>query len=143
MRVAREVSTWSRDPSTQVGAIMVRDRRVIATGYNGFPQGMADDDRLNGKEEKYARIIHAEMNALMNALKFGVSSEGATLYCYGLPVCSNCMKAIIQAGVRRVVIIDPDGAAERWRLSWLLESKGMLDECGVEYEYLTKEQLDG
>ena len=70
MDMAQLISTWSKDPSSQIGAVAVNDqRRVLATGYNGFPRGIADtEDRLNNKDEKYPRIIHAEMNALMNAL---------------------------------------------------------------------------
>ena len=101
MRLAREIADWSKDPSSKIGAIIVNDkRRILATGYNGFPEGIEDtEERLNNREEKYPRIIHAETNALLNALKNGVSVEGATLYVCGLPVCPDCTKSIIQAAI--------------------------------------------
>ena len=75
MNMAKMVSTWSKDPSSKIGAVAVNDERnILATGYNGFPKGIADtEERLNNKDEKYPRIVHAEMNALMNALYNGVS----------------------------------------------------------------------
>src|SRR6056300_417538 len=75
MQMAQMVSTWSKDPSSKIGAVAVNDeKRILATGYNGFPRGIADtEERLNNRDEKYPRIIHAEMNVLMNALYNGVS----------------------------------------------------------------------
>src|SRR6056300_1094742 len=69
MDMAMMISTWSKDPSSKIGAVIVNDeRRILATGYNGFPRGIADyEERLNNREEKLDRIIHGEMNALMNA----------------------------------------------------------------------------
>ena len=106
MEMAQMISTWSKDPSSKIGAVVVNDeKRIIATGYNGFPRGIDDsEERLNNRDEKYPRIIHAEMNALMNALYNGVSVKGCTLYVYGLPVCPACTKCVIQAGIKRVVI---------------------------------------
>src|SRR6056300_1257995 len=75
MDMAQMISTWSKDPSSKIGAVAVNDeKRILATGYNGFPRGIADtEERLNNRDEKYPRIIHAEMNVLMNALYNGVS----------------------------------------------------------------------
>jgi len=142
MRIAREVATWSKDPSTQVGAIIVKERRIIATGYNGFPKGIADDQRLYVREQKYPLVIHAEMNALLNALAAGVSPVGASLYCYGLPVCSNCMKSVIQSGVADVIVMDPTEAADHWLGLWINESLPMLMEAGLTFHYVTAEELD-
>lgn len=104
-RLAKEISTWSKDPSTKIGAIIVdSNRRILGTGYNGFPSRIADDERLENRQEKYSIIIHAEMNALLNCLKNGVSVNGATIYVYGLPPCSECSKTLIQAGIERVVM---------------------------------------
>ena len=139
MRLAREVSTWSKDPSSKIGAVIVNDRRrILATGYNGFPEGIDDnEERLNNREEKYPRIIHAEMNALLNALKNGVSVEGATLYVYGLPVCPDCTKSIIQAGIRRIVMSpDPYVVITPWTEKWDKLSKVMfseVDNIGITY----------
>ena len=66
--IAREISTWSKDPSRKIGAIAVRDRKILATGYNGFPKGIEDTPcRLNIREIKYQYVVHAEMNCIYNA----------------------------------------------------------------------------
>lgn len=116
MEVAQLVSTWSKDPSTKVGAVLVRDRRILATGYNGFPRGVADDDRLNVREEKYPLIVHAEMNVFMNALEAGISSKGADLYVYGLPCCPECTKNILQTGLENVIMFNPKNCS---RPDWI------------------------
>lgn len=138
MRLAEEISTWSKDPSTKVGAVIVNDeRRILATGYNGFPRGISDtEERLNNKEEKYPRIIHAELNALMNALYSGVSVKDATLYVYGLPVCSDCTKSIIQSGIKRVVIPTMKDVPQHWADSWNKVSEPMFQEAGVKVMYI-------
>jgi len=138
MNVAREISTWSKDPSTKIGAIIVNDeRRILATGYNGFPKGIEDtDERLYNKEQKYTRVIHAEMNALMNALYNGVSVKDSTLYVWGLPVCSECAKNVIQAGIKRVVIPDYEVIDLRWEKVWLTKSQPMFEEAGLQISYL-------
>jgi dCMP deaminase len=138
MEMARVISTWSKDPSSQIGAVVVNDeRRILATGYNGFPKGIADtEERLNNKEEKYSRIIHAEMNALMNALYSGVSLKDSTLYVYGLPVCSSCAKCVIQAGVKRVVIPTIKTNKANWQAVWEQESAPMFAESGVQITIL-------
>lgn len=136
--VARLVSTWSKDPSRKIGAVIVNDdRRILATGYNGFPRGIEDThDRLHDRDEKYPRIVHAEMNALMNALYNGVPVKGATMYVYGLPICSQCCKSVIQAGIKKVVIEYPIEAPGKWRESWEQQSKPMFEEAGVEIDYI-------
>ena len=102
--MAKLVASWSKDPSTQVGAVAVRNRTVIAQGYNGFPRG-CDDHELYylNKAIKYKRIVHAEMNAIYNACRTGVSLKGSTAYIHGLPCCHECAKAIIQVGIKTVV----------------------------------------
>jgi dCMP deaminase len=146
MRLAREISTWSKDPSSQIGAVIVNeDRHILATGYNGFPKGIADtEDRLNNREEKYPRIVHAETNCLMNALYSGVSVRGATIYVYGLPVCPECAKLIIQSGIKRVVVSpDPYTHTTPWTEKWDLLSKPMFEEVGdISISYANSEKLD-
>lgn len=133
LKIAKEISTWSKDPSSKIGAVIVNDdRRILATGYNGFPRGIEDsDERLNNREEKYPRIIHAELNALMNALYNGVSVKDATLYVYGLPICSDCTKSVIQSGIKHVVLSKPDSAPDKWRESWYKISEPMFKEAGI------------
>lgn len=138
MRLAEEISTWSKDPSSKIGAVIVNnERRILATGYNGFPRGIEDsEERLNNREEKYPRIIHAEMNALMNALYNGVSVKDATIYVFGLPVCSECTKSVIQAGIKRVVIPNMKDVPQKWADQWNNMSEPMYREAGVLVTYI-------
>lgn len=101
--MAKYVSTKSRDPSTQTGAIIVRPNKSVASvGFNGFPQGMSDDPALYAnRDEKYSRIVHCEMNALM----FSVDAchYGYTLYTHPFMSCDRCFVHMIQAGITRFV----------------------------------------
>ena len=101
MDLAHHVASWSKDPSTKVGAVIVNDKKqVISMGYNGFPRGVHDcKERYNDRVVKLQFVAHAERNALDNAL---VDAEGATLYSTLYP-CSECAKGIIQRGIKRVV----------------------------------------
>jgi dCMP deaminase len=138
IEMAKMVSTWSKDPSSQIGAVAINDeRRILATGYNGFPKGIADtEERLNDRDQNYPRIIHAEMNALMNALYSGVSLKDATLYVYGLPVCPSCTKCIIQAGIKHVVIPSVNTDKGNWQEVWEEQSLPMFKESGVQVTIL-------
>ena len=129
LRLAEMVSTWSKDPSTKVGCVLVKDRKVVATGYNGFPQGIADDERLDDREKKYALVVHAEMNALLQA---GTEARGSTLYLWGFAgvPCQNCAKHVIQAGVEAVVYYDGNPPPERWA-DELAAARRTLEEAGV------------
>ena len=133
MEMAEVISGWSKDPSSKIGAVVVNaERRILATGYNGFPRGIEDsDERLNNRNEKYPRIIHAEMNALMNALYNGVTVKDATLYVYGLPVCPACTKCVIQASIKRVVMPTAKTDKGNWEDVWYNESLPMYKEAGV------------
>jgi len=140
MKLAREISTWSKDPSSKIGAVIVDDdRRILATGYNGFPRGIEDtEERLNDREQKYPRIVHAESNALLSALYSGVSVKGATLYVWGLPICSECTKLVIQSGIKRVVVTYPEYAPEKWQHVWNDLSKPMFLETGTSITYINE-----
>jgi dCMP deaminase len=134
MTMASLMACWSKDPSSKIGAIIVNDeRRILATGYNGFPKGVEDtEERLNKRELKYPLIVNAESNALMNALYSGVSVKDATIYVYGLPVCPECAKLIIQSGVRRVVIKpNTPMTPQTWVELWDTQSAPMFKEAGV------------
>lgn len=146
MKLAREISTWSKDPSSKIGAVIVNDdRRILSTGYNGFPKGIEDtEERLNDREQKYPRIVHAEMNALMAALHSGVSVKDATIYVYGLPVCPECTKSIISAGIKRIVISpDPYVYITPWTEKWKNVSYQMIQEVGdINVTYANSDKLD-
>ena len=106
LQLAENIASWSKDPSTQIGAIAVGTKgQVLAQGYNGFPRGVEDRvEYYEDRETKYKYVVHAEMNVIYNATYNGVSLDGATLYVTGLPVCSDCAKGVIQVGIKRVVM---------------------------------------
>ena len=137
MRVAQEISSWSKDPSKQIGAVAVNsDRRILATGYNGFPLGIEDAPyRYEDRSIKYDLVVHAEMNCIYNATYNGISLKDATLYVWGLPVCHDCAKGIIQVGINRIVM-SADDIPEKWSESFH-KSKLMFIEAGIDYEFLT------
>lgn len=132
LEMARMVGLWSKDPSTQVGAVIVDDdRRVISLGYNGFPKGVADNNRLEDRKEKYKMIVHAERNALLFA---NVSVKDATIFTYPFMPCPVCTGMIIQSGIQRVVSLQTDNL--RWQQDFEISRK-MLEEAEidlVEYE---------
>ena len=140
LRIAEEVRSWSHDPGTKVGAVLVNDRRIIATGYNGFPQGLSDSlEKYIDRDYKLAVTVHAEKNAIINAAKNGARTEGATAY-VTFPPCSQCAAALIQAGVSLVICPDPAKAPERWRASFTLANE-MLYESGVNFLYYSEADL--
>lgn len=136
MQIARDVAQWSKDPSRKIGAVIIGEKgQIISQGYNGFPRGIKDSNqRLTNRELKYKYVVHAEANAIYNALYNGSSVNGATIYVTGLPVCHECAKALIQAGIKRVVM-DYGTDDEKWQESGSL-SIDMFDEVGIEWSFL-------
>jgi len=130
-------STWSKDPSTQVGAVITRGNRQVSQGYNGFPAGVDDSpDRYADREFKYRAVIHAEANAIIWAQE---DLTGCTIYVWPMPPCGGCAGKIIQAGILRVVTVSPTPAQlERWGLDIMIAQK-MFEEAGVEVVYLNEE----
>lgn len=104
--LAQHFSTWSKDPSSQIGAVAVGELgQILTQGYNGFPRGILDTpERLNHRETKYGLVVHAEMNCIYNAATLGINLSGAKLFIYGLPPCSACSLGIIQSGISEVHI---------------------------------------
>lgn len=145
MRIAREVSLWSKDPSTRVGSVIVRDRRILSTGYNGFPKGMRDDPELYlDREYKLPRVVHAEKNAVYNAASEGISVAGATVYTFGCPTCCSCALGLIQSGVVEVVACYPDKFREpgnAWASS-SAEADALFREVGVSSWVIREQELD-
>lgn len=134
------VARRSRDPSTQVGAVILRpDKTVASVGFNGFPRGVSDDPAIYAdRPRKYARTVHAELNAILNCRDLGM--EGYTLYVSPLHPCCQCAAAIIQAGIKEVVYRTPelDGEAEaRWEDSFR-EARQLFGEAGVPVVGITK-----
>lgn len=135
IELAKHISTWSKDPSTRVGAVAVgKHGQILSQGYNGIPRGVHDtSERLNIKETKYKFVVHAEQNCIYNATLNGVSLNGADLYVYGLPVCSECAKGVVQVGIKRVFMCHPFDISSTWSDSHEL-SKLMFTEVGIEFE---------
>ena len=125
--LAARVAAWSKDPSTQVGAVVTDGKRVVSLGFNGFPQGLSDDHRLHDRETKYSLVLHAEENALLFS---AADLTGGTIYVYPLPPCSRCAAKIIQSGITRVVTTIPEDLS-RWEESVAL-TRTIFDEVGVE-----------
>lgn len=105
LRIADIAASKSKDPSTKVGAVIVRpDRTIVSVGYNGFPRGVADTpERLNDRPTKYSLVVHAEMNAILSARE---SLNGYTLYTSPFMPCDRCFVHVIQAGIKRVVFTE-------------------------------------
>lgn len=140
LKIAEEIRTWSKDPGTKVGCVLVQERRMIASGYNGFPSTLSDSLELyENRDYKLAVTVHAEANAIMNAAKNGAKTESCTAY-VTFPPCSQCAASLIQAGVSKVVCPNPAKAPERWRASFKLANE-MLYESGVELLYYSEADL--
>ena len=139
LELAKHISTWSKDPSTKIGAVAIaKNGQVLSQGYNGFPRGVVDSEvRLKDREQKLQRVVHAEMNVIYNASLHGVSLSGSTLYVYGLPCCSDCAKGVIQVGFKKVVM-PKQVQTDRWKESWN-RAKEMFREGGVKWEFITLE----
>ncbi len=101
------IANWSKDPKAKVGAVLATKKKgAIALGYNGFPVGVEDSaERLNNKSIRLDMIIHAEQNALLIA---GPASQEAELFVWGKPICARCAGLVIQAGISRVIAVDPE-----------------------------------
>ena len=116
MEMAQVASKRSTCLRRSVGAVIVKDKRLLATGYNGTPKGLAHCEEVgcfrakmnvpSGKMHELCRGIHAEQNAVIQAAVYGVSVDGATLYCTHQP-CVVCTKILINAGIKRIVYANP------------------------------------
>ena len=142
LELAQLVSTWSKDPSTKIGAVIARpDCTVLSLGFNGFPRGTDDSEVLYAvRERKYERVVHAELNAILTSPE---RPHGCTLYVYPpalIPgTCARCAAAVIQAGIRRVVCLESALLPfnERWRASYE-EAFTLYREAGVTVTVYTK-----
>lgn len=101
MEIAQVVAKRSKDPKTKVGAVLVKDNRILGIGYNAEPKGFNYNFDWNSKE-KHKYVIHAELNAIANATYFGNSIEGSTMF-LTLSPCAECVKLLIQYGVKKVI----------------------------------------
>ncbi len=135
MKITHLVSERSTCVRRKVGAVIVKDKRIISTGYNGAPRGLAHCLEIgcmreqmeipSGERHEMCRGAHAEQNAIIQAASSGISMEGATMYCTTAP-CSTCAKMIINAGIERLVLGGryPDKLGE-----------DLIGEAGIKTEY--------
>ncbi len=137
MAVAKLSSLRSKDPNTQVGACIVgNDNRILSIGYNGTPNGFADDEfpwerEGNPLETKYMYVCHAEMNAIINYRGSRKELEGAKVYVDLFP-CNECAKMIIQSGIKEVIYLSDKYSGTDANVA----SKKMFDTCGIKYRQI-------
>lgn len=131
-------SQRSKDPVTKVGAVIVnKENRILGTGYNGFPNGIKDDELPWGKESKkyeetkYAYVVHAEANCLINALQADL--RGCTIYITQFP-CNECTKLIIQKGIKKIIYLK-ELKEEKKDDGKIKASKKMLKLANIKYEF--------
>lgn len=137
MGIAHAVSLKSEDGSNKIGAVIVGcSNEILATGYNGFPRGIRHDQDKQVRPLKYTYFEHAERNAIYNAARAGTKTNNSTMYCLW-PPCTSCARAVIQAGVVRVVVGRSIAECpDRWHDDLIL-AVDMLREGGVTFELLT------
>ena len=135
MKLAHLTSKRSKDPNTQVGAVIVgENNKIIGVGYNGLPRGCSDDEFSWETPEKYSYVVHAELNACINANDFN-SLKGATMYSTLFP-CSECAKVIIQLGIKKIIYDDD----KYHNHDTFVKSRQMLD--AVQIPYINSLDLD-
>lgn len=143
LNLALENARMSKDPSTQVGSIVVGpDQEIRSAGFNGFPRGIADTaERLNDRETKLRIVVHAELNAILNAARVGIPMKGCTLYLvatddtgkwWGGPPCTRCCVEIIQSGISQIVTYPFKSVPSRWAEDVAFAGR-LLSEAGIEY----------
>ena len=135
LSIAETVKEKSKDRRTQIGAVIVGSaNEIVSTGYNSFPRGIDDEQEdRQVRPEKYYWIVHAEMNAILNAARIGVSTKNCTMYLTcGVP-CSDCCRGIINSGIKKIYckIQDTTRNRDHWD-AHAARSRVMFEESGVE-----------
>lgn len=132
--VAEAMASLSKDPSTKVAALAIDDDgMILASGYNGFPRGVDDDPALYAdKEQKYARVVHAEQNLVAMAARHGIKLCGSSVLLTSLYPCRDCAKILIQVGIKKVYAPEmPPGHSRIWYEHQSI-SEEMFNQSGVE-----------
>lgn len=146
LQLCLDHARMSKDPSTQVGALLIGpDREPLSDGFNGFPRGIEDNPiRLNDRELKNKIIVHAEMNAVLNAARVGTALKGSTLYLaatnssgliWGGPPCTRCTVELIQAGITKIITWKMKDIPSRWKDD-IDFARDLIREVGLEYTEL-------
>ena len=138
LALSEMIATWSKDPSRGVGAVIVSPaKQVISTGFNGLPRAIEDLPERLERPVKYDLIVHAEMNAIIQCARNGVSPNGCGLYSSFFP-CIHCAIAIVQAGIATVVAYEPIAGDEHW-LASIEKSRAVFREAKVEFLELRRD----
>jgi dCMP deaminase len=129
--LARYVGQWSKDRSTKVGCVIsTPDRQIVSIGYNGFPRGIDDgQDARHSSPTKYLWTEHAERNAIYGAARLGIATNGCEMFLSWFP-CMDCARAIVQAGISRLVAIQPDALDPKWGQQFVA-ARELLEEARV------------
>jgi len=137
LQLAHEVATWSKDPSVQVGAVIIdHERKPVSFGYNGFPSGIPDDDTsLENDEVRRDLMVHAEMNAILQAERYKL--KGSTLFVWPMFPCPRCAVNILASGIKRVITTDyePDRWIEPFKKSKNIFGQHDPDIGYIQYPY--------
>jgi dCMP deaminase len=137
INIAEQVKLKSKDNNTKIGVVLVgKNNEIVSTGYNSFPRGINDDVvERQEKPEKYFWFEHAERNCIYNAARIGVSTLGTTMYMTCGISCADCARAIISAGVEKIVLRSVKGAmSPKWQES-AERSNQMFKEAGIIVEF--------
>jgi dCMP deaminase len=137
INIAEQVKLKSKDNNTKIGVVLVgKNNEIVSTGYNSFPRGINDDVvERQEKPEKYFWFEHAERNCIYNAARIGVSTLGTTMYMTCGISCADCARAIISAGVEKIVLRSGKGAmSPKWQES-AERSNQMFKEAGIIVEF--------
>jgi dCMP deaminase len=134
LSIAKEISSRSPDSQTKCGAVIVKDNIPLSFGYNGFMRNL-EFNFPNIRPQKYKWIIHAELNAILNAAKNGVSCNDATIYITG-PPCQQCCLTIYQAGIKRIIF-----PLESWNSINMLNNEEYCIWLS-QFHYITKNKLE-
>jgi len=135
IQMAELVASWSKDPSTQVGAVITEHNRIVSLGFNGYPQGISDNAAIDNREIKLLKTLHAEENAILYAKR---DLKGCEIWVTHFP-CPNCAAKIIQTGINAVHCHRPnDDFLSRWG-DKIKISEEMFTQAGVEVDWLSLE----
>ena len=137
INIAEQVKLKSKDNNTKIGVVIVgKDNEIVSTGYNSFPRGIDDSvEERQEKPEKYFWFEHAERNAIYNAARIGVSTLGTTMYMTCGISCADCARAIINAGISKIVLRSGKGAMSLKWVESAQRSNQMFKEAGIQIEY--------
>lgn len=139
MRLADEIAQWSKDRSRKVGCVLVKNREIITTGYNGMPRGINDNiEERHKRPEKYHWFHHAELNAVVNAARQGKSTLGCNAYINWYP-CDQCAGILINAGIHKIYCDHkPDWNDPKWgeifKRSKIILEEGNIDVIFLNYD---------